>query len=331
MKVLVTGAHGFIGSHVCEHLLAQGYQVRALVSPWGEVTNLAAVLAHPHFELTRADITNSTSLQGICKGCDAVLHAAARVADWGQWEQFEQVNVHGTENLLREAEASGVERFVLVSSVAVHRYTGFRNADPSEVPRNNTEQAYGRSKILAEDAVLNSPVDGLIVRPGLWPFGPRDPNFLRVVQVLKRGLLPLVGEGEMVINTAYVGNLVRGLELALKVSETKLTRRAYVIADEGTPTWLELFGTLAELLNVAPPRLHLPPKLVVPLAKLVENGYAKVAPGLEPPLTTYRAKLMTNDVHFSLQAAKDDLGYAPELSWRAGLVETLKAIEHRKS
>ena len=330
MKVLVTGAHGFIGSHACEHLLARGYQVRALVSPWGEVTNLAAVLAHPPFELTRADITDPASLKGVCNSCDAVLHAAARVADWGQWAQFEQVNVHGTKNLLREAEASGVERFVLVSSVAVHRYTGFRNADPSEVPKNNTEQAYGRSKILAEDAVLNAPVGGVVVRPGLWPFGPRDPNFLRVVQALKRGLLPFVGEGTSVINTAYVGNLVRGLELALKTDEAKLTCRTYVIADEGMPTWLELFGTLAELLDVPSPRLHLTPKLVVPLAKMTESVYAKVAPGLEPPLTSYRAKLMTNDVHFSLQTAKDDLGYAPELSWQAGLVETLQQLKIRK-
>ena len=233
--------------------------------------------------------------------------------------------------MLREAEASGVKRFVLVSSVAVHRYTGFRNADPSEVPRDNTEQAYGHSKILAEDAVFKSSIGSVVVRPGLWPFGPRDPNFVRVVQTLKRGLLPYVGEGKSVINTAYVGNLVRGLECALKADESNVSQQAYVIADEGVPGWLELFGTLAELLNVSPPRLHLPPKLVVPLAGLTESAYQKFAPGLEPPLTTYRAELMTHDVHFSLQAAKDDLGYTPELSWQAGLVETLKAIKNLKS
>ena len=326
MKVLVTGAHGFIGSHACEHLLARDYQVRALVSPWGEVANLAAVLEHPQLELTRADITDPASLKGICDDCDAVLHAAARVADWGAWEKFERVNVRGTENLLREAEASRVRRFVLVSSVAVHRYTGFRNAEAADIPRDNTEQAYGHSKILAEDAVLNAPVSGVIVRPGLFPFGPRDPNFVRVVNALKRGLLPFVGDGKPVINTAYVGNLVRGLELALKADEANLTRYAYVIADEGMPSWLELFGTLAEMLNAPPPRLHLPPKLVAPLAGLTEKAYQMVAPGLEPPLTPYRAKLMVNDIHFSLQTAKDDLGYTPEVSWQAGLKETLKQL-----
>ena len=100
MKVLVTGAHGFIGSHVCEYLLARDHQVRALVSPWGKLTNLAAVLEHPGLELTRADITDPASLENICDGCDAVLHAAARVADWGKWEQFERVNVRGTGKLV---------------------------------------------------------------------------------------------------------------------------------------------------------------------------------------------------------------------------------------
>ena len=291
------------------------------------MANLATVLNHPALEPTRADITDPDSLKGVCDGCDAVLHAAARVADWGRWEAFERVNVQGTENLLREAEASRVRRFVLVSSVAVHRYTGFRNAEAAEVPRDNTEQAYGRSKILAEDAVLNASVSGVIVRPGLWPFGPRDPNFVRVAQTLKRGLLPFVGEGESVINTAYVGNLVKGLECALKADDANLTRRAYVIADEGMPSWLELFGTLAEMLDAPPPKLHLPPALVVPLAGLTEKMYQKLAPGLEPPLTPYRAKLMVNDVHFSLQAAEDELGYVPEVRWEAGLEKTVTEVK----
>ena len=326
MKVLVTGAHGFIGSHACEYLLARDYQVRALVSPWGEVANLAKVLTHPSLELTRADITDPASLKGICEGCDAVLHAAARVADWGKWEQFERVNVRGTQNLLHEAEASGLTRFVLVSSVAVHRYSGFRNVDPTDLPRNNTGQAYGRSKILAEDALQASPLSSVSVRPGLFPFGPRDPNLVRVVSALKRGVLPFVGDGASVINTAYIGNLVKGLERALKADDADLTRHAYVVADEGMPSWLELFGTLAEMLDAPPPRLHLPPKLVAPLAGLTEKVYQKVAPGLEPPLTPYRAKLMVNDIHFSLQTAKDDLGYTPEVSWQAGLKETLKQL-----
>jgi len=320
MKVLVTGAHGFIGSHLCDYLLAHDYEVKALVSPWGKLDNLKDSLEHKGLEVVRADIAEAETLKGICKACDAVVHAAARVADWGHWKTFEHVNVRGTEHLLAEALSSSVTRFVLVSSVAVHRYTGFRNADSTELPRDNWTNPYARSKIMAEDAVFAAGLEGVAIRPGLWPFGPRDPNFQRIVKNLKLGVLPLVGSGETVINTAYVGNLVAGLERALRAP---LKQQAYVIADEGTPSWAEVFVYLAEVLGVPPPRLRLPPQLVVPLAHTVENVWQQFAPRTEPPLTRYRAELMLNDVHFSTKAAQADLGCAPEVSWQEGLTKTV--------
>src|SRR5690606_15963296 len=88
VNVMVSGAHGFLGSHVTERLLATGDSVVALVSPWGELDNLRHVLAHPRLSVVRADLTRLGSLQGVCDGVEAVVHAAARVADWGPWDAF---------------------------------------------------------------------------------------------------------------------------------------------------------------------------------------------------------------------------------------------------
>ena len=151
MKVLVTGAHGFLGSHLVERLVAEGADVRALVSPWGTLGNLAGVA--DKIDIARADITDMGSLRGVCDGVAVIYHAAARVADYGPAEPFYRANVMGTENLLREGERAGSKRLVLVSSVAVHRYSGFRDADPRALPRDSQINAYARSKIAAEDTL----------------------------------------------------------------------------------------------------------------------------------------------------------------------------------
>ena len=88
MKVLVTGAHGFIGSHLVDKLLAEGASVRALVSPWGRLDNLAGVLARPRLELVHADITRPETLRSVCDEIELVYHAAARVADYGPDKAF---------------------------------------------------------------------------------------------------------------------------------------------------------------------------------------------------------------------------------------------------
>ncbi|MEX2542585.1 MAG: NAD-dependent epimerase/dehydratase family protein [Trueperaceae bacterium] len=321
MRILVSGAHGFIGSHLCERLLAGGHAVRALVSPWGVIGNLRTVQTHPNAEIVRADITDPESLRGICDDVDAVIHSAARLADWGPPQPLMETNAGGTRNLLDAATASGTRRFVLVSSVAVHRFRGFRNADPERLPRDNGTMPYARSKIAAEDLVLAWPGEGVVVRPGLWPFGPRDPQTRRVAAALKGGRLPLLGDGGRVLNTAYVGNLTLGLELAAVTP--KQGGRVFVIADDGAPTWREALAEFARLIGARPPRLRLPGELVLPVATGVEALWRTFAPKAEPPLTRYRATLMLRDVHFSLIAAERHLGYRPELSWRAGMAVTV--------
>ena len=236
-------------------------------------------------------------------------------------KSFYETNVLGTEFLLREAERSKVKRLVLVSSIAVHPYTGFKDADTRSLPRNTDINAYARSKVLAEDVVTEADLETVIVRPGLWPFGTRDPNFMRVVQEVKRGTLPLVDGGRAVLNTAYIENLVQGLFLAGTVP--KAAGRAYLIADEGCPSWRELFSTLADLLDAPKPRLDLPGSVVEPLSRGVEGVYSRLAPQTEPPLTRYRARLMRQDVHFSIENAKE-LGYAPGVTWQEGLIRTLQ-------
>ena len=322
----MTGAHGFLGSHLVDRLVAEGAAVRALVSPWGSADNLRG--ARGGLELVPADVSVPESLRGVCEGVDIVYHAAARVADYGPEDAFFRVNVGGSENLLREAERAGVGRFVLISSVDVHRYSGFRDAEPRTRPRNGNVNAYARSKIAAEDLLRQAHLETVVVRPGLWPFGPRDTNFVRIAKAVAAGQLPLVDGGRAVINTAYSENLIDGLILAGTVPEA--AGRVYVIADAGCPSWRDIFGELARLLGVAPPRLSLPGWLSEAAGTAVERGYSLALPKLEPPLTRYRGALMRRDVHFTITAAEQELGYAPSVSWQDGLARTVNALQRTR-
>jgi nucleoside-diphosphate-sugar epimerase len=336
VRTLVTGAHGFVGSHLVEALLARGHGVRALVSPWGGLDNLSSVLDHPALDIFRADITDPASLDGASEGIDTVFHAAARAQDWGRWERFYKTNVLGTKHVLEDAQRQGAGRFVFVSSVAVHRYSGFKDADPRSLPRDGGNvNAYARSKILAEDMVMAaSGLEPVVVRPGLWLFGPRDPNFIRYVDALHgrsmpallRALspsLPIVGSGRAVMNMAYAPNLAHGLVLA---GERAAAGKVYVIADEGCPSWLEALSYLADLVGAPRPTLHLPPALARVLGTATETVLGFVLPDKDPVLTSYRAGLMINDAHFSLTAAREELGYQPQLSWQEGMRRTVAAL-----
>ncbi len=324
--VLVTGAHGFLGSHVTERLLAAGCAVRALVTPWGSLANLEAIASDPQLEVVRADLQDERSIAGVAGGVDAVVHAAARVADWGRWDAFYRTNVLGTRLLLDESIRRRVRRFVLISSVAVHRYSGFRNADPRRQPRDNHRSAYAHSKILGEDLVLGEEaIEGVVVRPGLWPYGSRDPTFQRVAKALERGVLPMMKRGGTVLNTAYAGNFAEGVHLACSVPAA--AGRVYLIADEGMPTWRELFTELARLAGFDPPWLNLPGRPAQALASGVEATWGALFPSIEPPMTRYRAGLMARDVHFSIDHAVTELGYRPRVSWQEGMRRSLAALK----
>src|SRR5690606_22815559 len=290
-----------------------------------ELTNLEDVAEHPRLRVVRADLTRPESLEGVCEGVDAVVHAAARVADWGPWEAFYRTNVQGTQRLLDQARDAGTERFLLVSSVAVHKSRGFRVADPRTLPRDNEESPYAYSKILAENMLMaQRDVEPVVVRPGLWPFGARDATFQRVERAIQRGLLPLMKRGESVLNSCYAENFADGVRLALHVP--RAAGQVYVIADDGAPTWRELFEEIARLRGGSPPVLNVPRRPVRAIATGVEATRRSLFPSTEPPMTVYRAGLMAHDVHFSLRHARDELGYSPLVTWQEGMRCSVAAL-----
>lgn len=319
MKIAVSGAHGFLGSATVRELLSQGENVRALVTPWADLRRLDGLPA----ELVPVDLSGTADLTPALTGCDAVIHLAAAVRDWGPEAPFRAVNVDGTSRLLAAASRAGVRRFVHVSSVAVHRYTGYLEADPEAAPLDGDINAYARSKVGAELLVRDSDLDWVIVRPGLWPYGEEDPSLHKVAAALRRGVLPLSGGGRTRINTVYSGNLAIGLHRAVHAAAA--VGRTVVVADDGAPSWKELFTEIAAITGVRPPRFDVPLPLARFAGALSEHAFRLVAPASQPPLTRYRATLMQADMHFSGRGARELLGYRPRFSRSEALRRSLGA------
>jgi nucleoside-diphosphate-sugar epimerase len=310
VRIAVTGAHGFLGSHVVDVARRAGHEVVALASPWGDSARLVGHANDPAVTLERADVTDRSSLAGSFRGCDAVVHAAARVADHGPWSVFHRVNVEGTVHVAREAVRTGTGRVVLLSSVAIWRYTGIDGDDPRRRPRDQHVLPYGRSKILAEDALRQIAPEPVIVRPALWPYGTRDPNLARVADALRRGRLPLVDGGRARLQTVDAQLLARVVVACC--THPRAPGRSYLAADRGVPTWRSLFAEMASVLGVAPPSLDLPGAALAAAAPAVERAHAAFRLPGEPLLTRYRAGLMRRDVVFDAAAVADELAVLPE-------------------
>ena len=125
--ILVTGANGFIGSHVVERLLRDGRKVRGLVRASSDLTFLEGV----DVELARGDITNRASLDAPMRGVEVAVHVAGFVSDWDPRAECRSVNVHGTRNVIEAARAAGVRRLVHISTAALHGFPGARTQDES--------------------------------------------------------------------------------------------------------------------------------------------------------------------------------------------------------
>lgn len=326
MRILVTGAGGFIGSHVTEELVRRGHEVTALVEPGGPLSNLAGIDARRIF----VDVRSRQDLRRAATGQEVLLHLAAIPSDWAPAPLIEAVNVGGTRNLVAAALEGGCRRLVLMSSLAVHASSGHRQAT-EETPRDRRDLPYANSKRRSEDLVLDQRLsgrlEGVVIRPGLAPFGPRDRLFsASLCRILRKGgVLPLVRGGTTALCTSYVENLAKGVALATE--HPGAAGEVLVMADDGEPSWREFFGAFAEALGVRPRFPALPWAPVHLAAHAMELAWGAARVTRPPPLTRYRVDLMRHDFHFSSRRAKALLGYSPEVSLKEGVARTVAWVQ----
>jgi nucleoside-diphosphate-sugar epimerase len=209
MKALVTGATGFVGSHLIEALVSRGDEVTALVRSPGK----ASLLQRLNVRQVSGDLQNVEVLRAAVRGQEVVYHVAGLVAARDESE-FLRGNRDATATLLRAiAEVGGTPpRFVLVSSMAAGgpapRGRPLRGDEP---PAPVTQ--YGRSKLAGEEAVRAADLPWTIIRPPMV-YGPRDTEVLKVFKLARTGIAPVFGDGSQELSAVYGPDLAEALVAA---------------------------------------------------------------------------------------------------------------------
>ncbi len=248
-SVLVTGGHGFIGSHLCGRLVQHGCRVRILARPGADLSGLEGL----EVEVAHGDLTDPGSLRAALDGIGRVFHLAGALKGFREADLL-AVNRDGTRNLV-QACPPGLERFVLVSSLAA---AGPSPGGPEPRPEGAADAPltwYGRSKLEAERVVLASGLPSVIVRPPVV-FGPRDRDVLAYFRIAARGFLPVPGARERWYSLVFAPDLAEGIARA---GEASLPQGAIIpLVNPDPVTWLDLGRHIARALGRRCRELHLP-------------------------------------------------------------------------
>jgi len=318
-RVLVTGANGFIGSHIVKKFIAEGDKVFSLVRTTSDVS----LIKDCGTILCTGDITDPGSLNICLQKINIVIHVAGLASDWGPYSEFERINLDGTKNLLHAASSAGVKRFVHISSVAPH---GFGRREVSEDdPMPQSPFAYVETKRLAEKAVFdfatNSEMEVTAIRPGNV-FGPDDHTFIdQYLAAICDGKIALINGGQAWTCPTYISNLVDAVWLASR-SEGAVGQ-AFLITDGLEIDWLKFTSDFARALGKKDKFISVPYGIVLVIATLMEKIYRLVNSKNPPLLTRYRIMNGGKDYHFSINKAREILGYNPKIGFEEAVKETV--------
>ena len=355
-RALVTGASGFIGSHLVHELQSRGEQPRALLRRSSRRANLEDCRNPEAIDLAFSELDDLESLTAAMEGIEIVYHIAGATAAFTQ-EGFDRVNVEGVRSVLaamrraREASGSGPRRMVLCSSSMA--------AGPSHPAMARREQhkhiegftMYGDSKLAAERlawaAVREDELEVVVVRPPLV-YGPRDQDVFQIIRGVNAHLITIPGRDDAFISSIHVQDLVEGIILAGERGHSLPARaEQHVLAGDGlephvrcrdatdargegiyyltdgTKSTVESFGrAIGRVMGKRTLALHLPRSLVLGVGKA--NELVSRMRGKVPALTVDKARgSLSSGWWYDDAQAREQLGYEPKIELEAGLENTL--------
>jgi nucleoside-diphosphate-sugar epimerase len=317
LKALVTGATGFIGSHLLEALVEKNWQVTCLVRPQSRT----GFLENFPVNILRGAVEDVDFLTEAVKAQDYVFHLAARIRSTHR-EVYEKANFLFTRNLAQVCleQNPDVKRFVYVSSIAA---AGPSNPgevqDEKRTPAPTSE--YGRTKLRGEESIIEiwDRMDATIFRPPNV-YGPRQQETELLIKLIKKRIVPLLKHDKKTTSLIYVKDLVKGILQGAQSS--KANRGIYYLTDETAYSWKELILTIKKYV--------LGPSLYIPLHENIITSVAWLTDVLKSThlvrsyfgRRAWRAMVQTSWLFSSDKSAKD-FGFRPEYSLDEGIKETV--------
>ena len=331
MKVLVTGAGGFLGSTIAKQLLAEDCEVTGYSR--GSYPTIAAT----GVKMEQGDIRDYDRLASVAESHDAIIHTAAVAGVWGPRTLFHSINVDGTTNVIQVCRELGVSKLIFTSSPSV-TFDGEHQRNLTECAAYPTKWLahYPHTKAIAEQAVLGANSGDLAtvaLRPHLiW--GPNDPHLIpRVLDRGRRNRLRIIGDGSNQVDMVYVDNAAQAHLCALKSLEigSLISGKSYWVTQQQPVNlwdWINEILTLAGIRNV---KSKVSANLAYRIGRKLEFIYKVLRIKSEPPMTRFVAKQLSTDHYFDNSAARDELGFKPQITTQDGMLQLAEWIRSSKT
>ena len=322
---LVTGATGLLGSHIVEQLRLRNRPVRVLVRRGADLSWLKT----QGVEFVEGDLNDRAALAKACEGVKVIYHSAARVGDWGPWEDFVKITIEGTRQLAEAAIAAGAERFIHISSISSYGHPNGEGLviDETAPLGSNLHKwsYYSRAKVEAEKVLWALHKAGKIkltvIRPS-WLYGPRDrATIFRLARMLHARKTRILGDGQNRLNVVYAGNVAEGAILA--ADSEKAIGQAYNCCNDGEIRQEQWMNKLAAALGAPPVKVHVPYKIAYNFAFLLECIGHLFKTQKPPMVTRYAVWLMGRRCYFSAEKARRELGWKSTVSYDEGVKRTI--------
>ena len=334
---LVTGAAGFLGSHLVQGLLDEGYSVRAVIR------NTPLELEHPNLEILRGEVEDAERMMEFCEGIDTVFHTAAHLALLGgaaaspaYRQAAYAANVGGVQNLIDACIAQGVSRFVHTSSIDVCFNSEVDVEMDEHTPyATNMSCLYTETKIEGEKLALAANGNGGLLTTVLRPdgiYGPGNNVMLDGVfeQVTKGRLVATIGFPGAVHDHIYIDNLVHAEMRVAKhlVPGSPVCGKPYFVTDNERLPLFEFVRPLIEGLGYKMPKLNIPYQPVILFLRLWQYLHFRI--GLPAPLfTPHEIRKLAISHCASNEAAERDFGYDPVVTPEEAMTRCLSYYKER--
>ncbi len=315
MKILVTGATGFIGSRIVKRLLTNHHTVIGSGRSHDD-------LSHDNYSFHKANLSSQENCKEIVKDVDIIIHCAGKAGVWGKTETYITANVIGTKNLIEAC--SSTQRFINISSPSIY----FKFEDQFLLKENQLpgtfSNAYAETKYKAEKIVEQANKDGRVKTISLRPrgvVGVGDKNWLpRIIALREQNKLVQPGNGENVVDFTSIENLLDAIEICFETPEKNLGR-AYNITNGAPERLWDIIDYSLKAVDLDGRRRRVPAFIAMNFSKGLQIYHTLKRTNEEPNILPVKVAVATYSMSLDISDAREKLGYVPKVSTRDSIDE----------
>ncbi len=313
MRILISGASGFVGTHLAQRLLEERWSIRLL-------RHVSKVDEEEKFEIVRGDVLDLESILKACHGVDLIFHLAAALGSpTRKRKEFSRINVEGTQNLLQAALKARVKRVIHVSSAGVLGEVERGKIATEDFPLK-PKSIYDKTKLEGERIALRAAKEGMdviVLRPG-WVYGPGDKRTFKLIRAIAEKKFILLTKGDICQTPVFIADLVEGILLSAKRGKSG---EIYNLAGKEVLSIEKIVKTIAAKTGSKVYRLPVPLPLLKAFAWSLGKSFSLL--NKEAPLSMERLAFFIYPKPLCIQKASEELCYSPEFNFEKGMEKAI--------